>query len=261
VRKTRWSDTGPIFVLGLSLLLVFLLLSLAGYNEALFIISLILTPLTAFSLSVFGLWVFSRGSEERDDQIQTLYLWVSIGLLMLSLSEIAATLVNVIQSPLPIEVTVGLIQMPGLLLWGFGILHYLRSVNSALEFIESGKLWSILLIITTLATICLVVMIGLYYPWVGLVENIVLSPLVIGMLLFTVVALGLVSIFRHGEFVNPLFLIFIGFFLYFIRTVQWTFATSVLGTPSNSIFALEACVFFGAAFILARNLRSPEERM
>ena len=92
MRKTRWSDTGPIFVLGLSLLLVFLLLSLAGYNEALFIISLILTPLTAFSLSVFGLWVFSRGSEERDDQIQTLYLWVSIGLLMLSLSEIAATL-------------------------------------------------------------------------------------------------------------------------------------------------------------------------
>jgi FlaA1/EpsC-like NDP-sugar epimerase len=170
-------------------------------------------------------------------------------------------IVNLIQSPPPIEVIVGLVQMPGLLLWGFGILQYLRSVNSALELIESGKLWIILLMLTALATSCLIVINALYNPWIGFVENIVLSPLVIGLVMFTIIALGLVLIFRQGEFAKSLFLIFIGFFLYFIRTAQWTLATSVLGTPANSFFALEACVFFGAAFVLARNLSNPKKRV
>jgi len=247
--------------LGLSILLVFLILPLASYNDALILISSILTPLVAFLLGALGLWTFNRNSEDREDQIQTLFLWISIGLLMVSLSEIAGIIVNLIQNPPAIEVIVGLVQMPVLLLWGFGILQYLRSVNSALELLESWKLWFILLMLTALAALSLIVINALYNPWIGLVENIVLSPLVIGLVLFTVVALGLVLIFRQGEFARSLFFIFIGFFLYLIRTVQWALATSVLGTPANSFFALEACVFFGAAFILARNLGYPKQRM
>ncbi len=261
MRNTRWSGTVPIFLLGLSILLVFLILPLASYNDALILISSILTPLVAFLLGALGLWTFNRNSEDREDQIQTLFLWISIGLLMVSLSEIAGIIVNLIQNPPAIEVIVGLVQMPVLLLWGFGILQYLRSVNSALELLESWKLWFILLMLTALAALSLIVINALYNPWIGLVENIVLSPLVIGLVLFTVVALGLVLIFRQGEFARSLFFIFIGFFLYLIRTVQWALATSVLGTPANSFFALEACVFFGAAFILARNLGYPKQRM
>ena len=259
MQKIRWSDTVPIFIFGLSMLAVFLLLPLIGQKDILFVISSILTPLIAFVLGVIGLWMFSRVSEMREDQIHTLYLWVSIGLIMLSLSEIVGILVSFTQSPLPIEVTVGLVQMPGLLLWGFGILQYLRSVNSALEVTESGKLWIILVFVTIVATLGLVLIIALYYPEIGLVENIVLSPLIISLTLFTFVALGCVWILRQGTIARILVLIFIGFMLYLIRTAQWAFAASLLGTPANSIFALEAYVFLGAAFILARKLGYPSQ--
>ncbi|PNX51028.1 MAG: hypothetical protein BV458_12170, partial [Thermoplasmata archaeon M9B2D] len=151
--KTRWSDTVPIFLLGVSILLVFLILAAISYIDALIVISSILTPLIAFLLGTLGLWTFNRNSEDREDQIQTLLLWISIGLLMISLSEIAGTIVNLVQNPPPTELIVGLVQMPGLLLWGFGILQYLRSVNSALEIFESEKLWIVLLMLAALATL------------------------------------------------------------------------------------------------------------
>jgi hypothetical protein len=242
--------------MGLSILAVFLLLSIAGYDDALTMLFSILTPLTGFLLGVFGLWMFSRTSEMREGQIHTMYLWVSIGLLILALSDIAGMLVNLGQSALQVEVTVGLIQISGIFLWGFGILQYLQSLNSALEFSESWRLWTILLIIASITTLGLVVINVIYYPWIGLVENIVFSPLIIGLTYFTVIALGFVWIFRYGEIARPLGLTFIGFLLYLIRTVQWAFAPSVLGTPANSIFALEAFVFFAAAFVLSQNLKS-----
>jgi len=261
VVKTRWSDTVPIFLLGVGILLVFLILAAISYIDTLIVISSILTPLIAFLLGTLGLWTFNRNSEDREDQIQTLLLWISIGLLMISLSEIAGTIVNLVQNPPPTELIVGLVQMPGLLLWGFGILQYLRSVNSALELFESEKLWIVLLMLTALATLGLIVVNTLYNPWIGLIEIVVLSPLVTGLVFLTVIVLGLVLIFRQGEFAIPLFFIFIGFFLYFIRTAQWVLATSAIGTPMNSLFALEACVFFGVGFILTRNLSNPKQRM
>jgi hypothetical protein len=259
VQKIRWLNTVPIFILGLSILAVFLLLPLTGNNDILLTISSILTPLMAFVLGATGLWMFGRVTEMREDQIHSLYLWVSIGLLLLALSEITGTLVSFSQSPLKIEVTVGLVQMPGLLLWGFGILQYLRSLNSALEFSDSGKLWIILLIVALVATTSLVVINLLYYPGIGLVENIVLSPLIIGLVLFTIIALGCVWVLRQGAIAKILVMVFIGFLLYLIRTIQWVFTASLLGTPSNSIFALEAFVFIGAAFILARKLGNPSQ--
>jgi hypothetical protein len=260
VRRTSLSNIAPIFILGLSIFTVFLLLSIGGYVYALSIISSILTPLTGFLLGMVGLWMFGRASEMKEGQIHTLYLWVSIGLLVLSLSEIAGVLVNLSQSSLQIELTVGLVQIPGILLWGFGILQYLRSLNSALEFSESWRLWIILLIIASITTLCLVVVSVLYYPWIGLVDIAAFSPLVIGLIFFTVISFGFVWIFRHGEMVRPLVLNFIGFFLYLVRTVQWVFTAALLGTPSNSIFALEAYVFFGAAFVLAQSLSNPISR-
>lgn len=259
--NTRWSDTVPFFLLGLGILLVFLTLPLAGYYDVLIVISSILTPLIAFLLGILGLWTFNRYSGDREDQIQTLLLWISIGLLMISLSEIAGTIVSFIQNPPPTEIIVGLVQMPGLLLWGFGVLQYLRSVNSALELFESEKLWITLLMLTTLAMLGLIVTNALYNPWIGMIGNIVLSPLVIGLVLLTIIVLGLTLIFRQGEFMKPLFFVFIGFFLYLIRTAQWVLATSIVGMPMNSLIALEAYVFFGIGFILTRNLGNPKQQV
>jgi hypothetical protein len=178
---------------------------------------------------------------------------------MLALSEIVGILVSLSQNPLNIEVTAGLIQMPVLLLWGFGIMQYLRSLNSALEISKSGLLWIILLIVAVVGTLGFIVIIALYFPGIGLVENVVVSPLIIGLTMFTIIAFGCAWVLRHGAIAKILVLIFIGLFLYLIRTIQWAFTPSLLGTSANSLFALETYVFFGAAFILARKLGHPSQ--
>jgi hypothetical protein len=248
------SGTVLAFILGLIILVVFVLLSMTGYVDALFILLSILTPLTAFLLGALGLRLFGRESEMRHDTFHSVNLWISIGLIMLSLSEIAAILLSFTAGPPQIEATIGLVQMPGLLLWGFGILQYLRSVNSSLEFTETGRLWMSLLIAASLATLAFIAANALYLPWIGAIENVILSPIVVGQGVLATITLGLVWTFRHGEIARPLFLVFCGFLLYLVRTAHWAFTISTIGTPLNSIIAVEAYIFFGAALALARNL-------
>lgn len=248
------SGAVPAFILGLIILAVFVLLSITGYVDALLILFSIMTPITAFLLGTLGLRLFGRESEMRHDTFHSVNLWISIGLIMLSLSEIAAILVSLTAGPLQIEATIGLVQMPGLLLWGVGIFQYLRSVNSSLEFTETGKLWMSLLVVASLATLVLIAANALYLPWIGAIENVVLSPIVVGQGILAIITLGLVWTFRHGEIARPLVLVFCGFLLYLVRTVHWAFMISTIGTPLNSIMAVEAYIFFGAALALARNL-------
>ena len=254
MQRASMSGAVPVFILGLTILAVFVLLSTTGYVDALLVLLSVLTPLTAFLLGALGLRLFGRESEMRHDMFHSVNLWIAIGLIMLSLSEAAAILVSITASPLQIEATIGLMQLPGLLLWGFGVLQYLRSVNSSLEFAETGRLWMILLVVTSLATLILIAANALYIPGIGVIENVVLSPIVVGQGMLTTIALGLVWTFRNGEIARPLVLVFFGLLLYLVRTVHWAFTISTIGTPLNGIIAVEAYIFFGAALALARNL-------
>lgn len=254
MQRASMSGAVPVFALGLTILAVFVLLSATGYVDALLVLLSILTPLTAFLLGALGLRLFGRESEMRHDMFHSVNLWIGIGLIMLSLSEAAAILLSITATPLQIEATIGLMQLPGLLLWGFGVLQYLQSANSSLEFAETGRLWMILLVVTSLATLILIAAIALYMPGTGVIENVVLSPIVVGQGMLATIALGLVWTFRHGEIARPIFLIFCGFLLYLIRTVHWAFTVSTIGAPLNSIIAIEAYIFLGAALVLARNL-------
>jgi len=254
VQRPSVSGAVLAFILGLIILALFVLLSVIGYVDALVIPLSILTPLTAFLLGTLGLRLFGRESEMRHDTFHSVNLWISIGLIMLSLSEIAAILMSFTVGPLQVEATVGLVQVPGLLLWGFGILQYLRSVNASLEFAETGRLWMSLLVVVSLATMALIAINALYLPWVGPIENVVLSPIVVGQGTLAAITLGLVWTFRHGEIAKPLVFLVCGFLLYLVRTVHWAFTITTTGTPLNSIIAVEAYIFFGAALAAARNL-------
>ncbi len=254
MQKASMTGTVAAFILGPIILAVFVLLSMTGYVDALLVLLSILTPLTAFLIGTLGLRLFGRESEMRHDMFHSVNLWISIGLIMLSLSEIAAILVSLTAGSLQIEATIGLVQIPGLLLWGLGILQYLRSVNSSLEFAETGRLWTSLLVIVSLSTLVLIGINALYMPWIGAIENVVLSPIIVGQGMLAIITLGLVWTFRHGEIARPLVLVFCGFLLYLVRTVHWAFTITTIGTPLNSIIAVEAYIFFGAALVLARNL-------
>ena len=124
----------------------------------------IFTPPAALFLGALGFRIYNQQPEMKQDHFHTLYLWLSISLVILALSEIIIALSSIISTSLDVELTVSLIQFPGVLLWGFGIIQYLKSVNLALEIIDSKKLWMGLLIVWSLATLLLVIFIVLFMP-------------------------------------------------------------------------------------------------
>jgi hypothetical protein len=254
VQKTRWSDAAPILVFALTIVAISLILYITGETTLLLMILSPSPPLAAFLVGILGIHVYNQQPEMKQDHFHTIYLWLGISLVILALSEIIVALFSLMPASLEIELTVSLVQLSGVLLWGFGILQYLKSVNLALEIVDNKKLWMALLIIWFLATLILVILMVLFMPGIGCIDAIIISPMVVGQCICASILLGLVWIFREGEIAKPLFLIFIGFVLFLIRTAHWGFSVGIIGTPLNSIIAFEAYMFFGMAFLLVQSL-------
>ena len=254
--KTDWRNTVFVISVGMIILLVSLLLTTTGNGVLLFSIMAIVAPLIALFLGVIGLRIYSRDSDSKDDRFNTFNYWFAIGLIILSLAEIAASLVSLSVEPQQMILIVALIQLPGLLLWGIGILQYLRSLNSALGYVEPQNLWIGLFLVTTLSTIGLVVIIITQLPMVGLIESIVLSPMIVGLGLFVILTTVLVVIFRKGLLAKPLFLILGALLLYLVRCILWLISDIGLAAPTDRVIAAEAFILCGAALLMARNLGS-----
>jgi len=159
VRRTEWRDTLVVISAGLIILITSLLLITTGNDQLLLVITSVLAPLVALFLGIMGLRIYGKESGTKADKFSTLNLWLAIGLIMLSLAEIAGTLVGLSQSPQQMILVIALAQMPGLILWGLGIIQYLRSLNSSLGFVKANNRWLGFLLIATLSTISLVVII------------------------------------------------------------------------------------------------------
>lgn len=255
-----WRDTGLIISVGLMILITSLFLTSTGNEVLLRGIISILAPLIALFLGVMGLRIFGKESGTKDDKYNTLNLWLAIGLIMLSLAEIAGTLVGLSLSSQQMILIVALVQMPGLILWGLGITQYLRSLDAALGFIKANNLGIKLFAITTFATVSLVVIIVTQFTTIGLIESIVLSPIIVGLTLSTIITTALVWIFRKGALAKPLFLILGALALYLVRSLLWLFVDTSLGSPTDGVIAIESFILCGAALILARNLGSIDTR-
>ncbi len=254
MRLTDWRDTIIVISVGLIILITSLLLITTGNDLLLLVITSVLAPLVALFLGILGLRIYGKDSAIKDDKYNTLNLWLAIGLIMLSLAEIAGTLVGLSQSPDQIILIVALAQMPGLILWGLGIIQYLRSLNSSLGFIKSNNLWIGFFLIATLSTIGLVVIIVTQFTTNDLVESLVLSPIIVGLTLLVIITIILVWIFRKGTLAKPLFLLLGALVLYLVRVLLWLFVDASLGSPTDGVIAIESFILCGGALLLARDL-------
>ncbi len=254
MRLTDWRDTIIVISVGLIILITSLLLITTGNDLLLLVITSVLAPLVALFLGIIGLRIYGKDSAIKDDKYNTLNLWLAIGLIMLSLAEIAGTLVGLSQSPDQIILIVALAQMPGLILWSLGIIQYLRSLNSSLGFIKSNNLWIGFFLIATLSTIGLVVVIQTQFTTIGLIESLVLSPIIVGLTLLAIITTILVWIFRQGTLAKPLFLILGALVLYLVRVLLWLFVDASLGSPTDGVIAIESFILCGGALLLARDL-------
>ena len=252
--KTDWRNTVLVISVGMIILIVSLILTGTGNDESLFVVMSIVAPLVALFLGVVGLRIYSRDSDSKDDRFNTLNYWFAIGLIMLSFAEIAGTLVGLSIGPQQMTLIIALAQIPGLLLWGIGILQYLRSLNAALGYIEPQKLWIGLFLATTLSTISLVVIVVTQIPTVGLIETLVLSPMVVGLAMYVIISTALVVIFRNGTLAKPLFLILGALLLYLVRCSLWLVFSVGFIIPTDRVIAAEAFILCGAALLMARSL-------
>ncbi|MGY5860324.1 MAG: hypothetical protein RTU63_13220 [Candidatus Thorarchaeota archaeon] len=254
MRRTDWRNTVIIISVGLVILLSNLVFTATGNSAILIGVNSILTPLVALFLGIIGLRIYARDSEAKDDRFYTLNLWLSIGLIMLSLAEVAKTLVSLSVNPQDLILIVALAQLPGLLLWGLGIIQYLRSLNSALGYVNSNNLWFVLFLSTALSTIVLIVINATQFAMISFTENIVLSPIIIGLAVFVIINMILVGIFRNGALAKPLFLILGALILYLVRCLLWLFTDTGLMSPTDGLIAIESFILCGAALVSARNL-------
>ncbi|MBN2229292.1 MAG: hypothetical protein JW779_06820 [Candidatus Thorarchaeota archaeon] len=252
--RIRWSGAFPIYVLGLAILLFYILLASTSSYDILQLALVLLTPMIAFTLGIMGLRIYARESGLRNDRFHTLNLWIAIGLIMLSLSEIAGILVFLAENTFQLEIAFALVQMPGIFLLGFGIMQYLRSVNSALEIMNGERMWIILVLIVSLTTLGVLVIIITQFPNLGVIRAIVISPIISSLILFCMVALGFIWTFQNGEIVKPLLLVFLGFLIYLVRSFFWVFSSYALATPTDSLLAIESYVFFGSVLLLSQSM-------
>jgi len=254
--RNNWRDTAVVISSGVMILVVSQLLTQTGNAQLLKGITSILAPLVALFLGVMGLRIYGKESDTKDDNYATLNLWLAIGLIMLSFAELAISLLSLSQSPQEMILIVALVQLPGLILWGLGIIQYLRSLNLALGLVEANILWMGIFLITTLSTLCLIVIVAIQFPMIGMFESIILSPIIVGLTLYTAICVMFVWIFRKGSISKPLFLLLGALALYLARSILWLFAESSLGSPTDGVIAIEAFILCGAALLLARDLGS-----
>ncbi|MCK5264402.1 MAG: hypothetical protein KAR03_02250, partial [Candidatus Thorarchaeota archaeon] len=132
-------------------------------------------------------------------------------------------------------------------------IQYLRSLNSSLGFVKSNNPWIGIFLIVTLSTISLVIIVT-QFTTIGLVESLILSPIVVGLALLTGISTILVWIFRKGTLAKPLFLILGALSLYLIRVLLWIFVDASLESPTDGVIAIESFILCGAALLLARDL-------
>lgn len=256
MRMTDWQSTGIVISVGMLILLTSLVLTATGNDGLLFGIMSVVAPLVALFLGSIGLKIYGRDSGTKDDRFNTFNYWFAIGLIMLSFAEIAGTLVSLSMDLQQIILVIALVQLPGLLLWGIGILQYLRSLNEALDYLKPNNLWIGLFLTTTLSTISLVVIIVTQFPTIGFIESVVLSPIIVGLTLFVIITVAIVVIFRKGSLAKPLFLLLGALLLYLVRCLLWLFTDAGIEVPTDRVIAAETFILCGAALLMARSLGS-----
>jgi hypothetical protein len=252
--QSGWKYAAFIIFTGFGILIVSELLYFMGFDAILHAWTIILTPTTALLLGVSGLNFFGRESLVKEDRFHAMNVWMALGLVVFSLAEIAGILIRFSGSEPDIYFTVGLVQMPALLLWGLGVIGYLRSSNSALKLFAGDKMGSYLIVVISIAGILLVVIMTLVRPAQSFLITLVSAPMIVGLAITFSILGGITWILREGMISKPLILLLLGILLLLIRSVFWGFINYSPESPFDNLTAIEGYILVGAAVAVASKI-------
>ena len=225
-----------------------------GMNTVLTTMTTALSPIIALFLGILGLNFFGRESLVKEDRFHAMNVWMALGLVVFSLAEITGFLIRITESSTEIFFTIGLVQMPALLLWGVGVIGYLRSSNSALGVFTGNRIGSILFIVTAISSLALVVILILINPSQNLLATFVSVPMIVGLGVILCVLGGIIWILREGLIARPLILMFLGVLMLLIRSLFWGIVTYSPGSPFDYVTAIEGYILVGASLAAASRL-------
>jgi len=251
---SRWVYAVVAIFLGILILVTSALLIAVGLDALTFSVTSILAPIISLFIGILGISFFGRESFLKEDRYHTLNVWLALGLVFFSLADVTAILVYFNENARQISFTIGLVQIPGLLLWSLGILGYLKSLNSSLKLTEGTQLWLALGVITTLTSLSLVVIFAILFPSRNLLSIIVSVPIVVVLGLILCIICGILWIFKDGYMAKPILLLLFGIILLFIRSIFWQAEDYLSGNPINQIIAIESYLLVGASFLMASEL-------
>lgn len=251
---SRWTYVFVTIWLGIFILVVSVLLVALGFDALVYLSTTVLAPLIAFFTGIMGIRFFGRESFLKEDRYHTLNAWIALGLIFFSLADVTAILVYMSENSSQICYTIGLVQVPGLMLWVLGILGYLKSLNSSLRLTEGTQLWLALGVITSLTSLSLVVIFTIIFPSRNILSTAVFVPIAVVLGLILCIVFGIFWVFRDGFIARPLLLLLFGILLLFIRSVFLQIEDYCSGSAFNQITAIEAYLLTGASFLIAREL-------
>jgi hypothetical protein len=251
---SRWNYAIATITLGILIVIASVLLLAFGLDTIVYSLVSILAPIIAIFIGMLGILFFGRESLLKEDRYHTLYVWIALGLIFFSLADVTLILVFVSENAMQICFTIGLVQIPGLLLWVMGIMSYLKSLNSSLRLTEGTQLWLALGVITTLASLSLIVIFAIIFPSRELLSTIVFVPIAVLLGLILCITFSILWIFKDGSLARPLLFLLFGIVILFIRAIFWQIEGYCEANPFNQILAIESYLLVGVSFLIANEI-------
>lgn len=253
---THGSRKTTILIL-LAAVMIFILyatLDLTGDHESLASLLTFLAPTSALAFGLLGVNLFGRAAPMNGDRFRSLGLWLGLGLIVLTLAEIAGVVLTMMGPPEMVCFTVGLVQLPGFLLWGLGVIGYLQAVNESLNKVTSERLWPILVFASVMGSLALMAASIIAFPERSPLSILVSAPTVLWFAVIVVILLWLVWTFRNGFLWRPMALLLLGTAICLIRGVL-ALGTNICDSGFlDDLLAIMAYFVIGAALVEAAGI-------
>ena len=244
--SSRINVTALLLIGGLTAALISLMLWSAGEIGFLGVISRILAPMAAILVGIIGLGYFGREDFSREDRFHFMNLFLSLGLVLYSIAEISVGIISHLQESEAFYFLVSLTQFPGILLWAFGVLGYLRAANLVLGSISDRNLVAIVVAIPVSAMFLVVSALALLVPERNILEVLATAPATVGLGMIAASLAVVIIVFRQGRIRTPLLFAFISFLMVFLRQAFWSVLDYSQAEPGGQ--ALGVIAYFTSVY-------------
>ena len=251
---SSWRTTILILSGAIAILTLYVILNESGNIEGLTTLMVILPPTSALAFGLLGVNLFGKAPPAGEDRFRSMGVWIGFGLIVVTLAEIAGVVLGTIGTPEMICFTTGLVQMPGFLLWGLGIIGYLQGVNISIDAIRNERLWPILVFVSIMGSLTLMAVSIVGIPERNPLAILVSAPTVLWFSIIFGILCWLVWTFRRGYLVKPMIFLLIGISICLARGILWLTTDLCDSGLIDDLLAIEAYFMIGAALAEAASI-------